>query len=100
MKVRICARLPEATLQALQDLHPDRPTTSLIEDGLEHLLRDLHHDIYPAEFVATLSQRDPLRTPRRAVNLRLNKQYVDYIRLNVFNLTTCITTALKLYILP
>lgn len=99
-KERINVRLPEATLKAVEQLHPEATRTQIIENALRQLLKDLHHDVYPAEFTATLLQRDAVRTKRKMCNLRIDRQYIEYIRLNQYNLTTCITTALKLYVLP
>lgn len=99
-KERINVRLPEATLKAVEQLHPDATRTQIIENALRQLLKDLHHDAFPTEFVATLLQRDAVRAKRQMCNLRIDRQFIEYIRLNQYNLTTCITTALKLYVLP
>lgn len=101
-RTRISLRLPELLLQNI-DLYAartDRTRTNLIESCLRELIRDIQHDVYAEEFLKTLHDRSLTRTKSTPLQLRLPKMYLDYLRMNQFNIAACIKTAINLYKLP
>lgn len=99
-KIRISIRLPQNTLEAVDELRgQDFTRTETIENALRKLLRAYQNDQLPG-IAETLLKRDPCRNGRVLVYIRLDHQLYEYIRLNQLNLTTCVITALKLYVLP
>lgn len=101
-RTRISLRLPEMLLQNI-DLYAartDRTRTKLIESCLRELIRDIQHDVYAEEFLKTLHDRSLTRTKSIPLQLRLPTMYLDYLRMNQFNIAACIKTAINLYELP
>ena len=101
-RTRVALRLPELTITNIDALaariHNTR--TRIIEAALTDFIRDLQHDVYAEEFLSTLHDRSMTRTASRLVQLRLPRMFVDYLRINQYNVTACIKTAVNLYKLP
>lgn len=96
---RIALKLPIDTLQRIDNdaaaLEDTR--TGVIEAALEHLIRDMHHDAFSLEYLAFLRQRSATRTASKPIQIRLPKMYLDYLRINQYNITACIKAATILY---
>lgn len=101
-RTRVALRLPILMLENIDALaaRTQNTRTGIIEAALTNLLRDLQHDVYAEEFLATLHDRSMTRTATRLVQLRLPKMLVDYLRINQYNVSACIKTAVNLYKLP
>lgn len=101
-RTRLSLRLPTTTINNLETLaSKTRCTrTHLIETALRELIRDLQHDVYAEEFLITLHRRSLTRTDSRLLQLRLPTMYLDYLKMNQYNIAACIKTAINLYQLP
>lgn len=99
---RIALRLPTTYLENLDEIarQHNQTRTEVIEEALMHLVKDIQHDIYCEDFLATLRDRSSIKTKSSVINIRLPKMYLDYLKLNLYNITACVKTATKLYILP
>lgn len=101
-RTRLSLRLSTTTINHLDTLaSQSRCTrTHVIETALRELIRDLQHDVYAEEFLVTLHRRSMTRTDSRLLQLRLQTMYLDYLKINQYNIAACIKTAINLYKLP
>lgn len=99
-KTRTQLRLPVDLVQQIDDLRGDLTRTDVVKKTLRQLLYDMQHDMYPNEFLATLREQKWTQTERQRIDMRLPAHYLEYLRLNQYNITQCIITALRLYRLP
>lgn len=99
-KTRTQLRLPVDLVQQIDELRGDMTRTAIVKETLRQLLYDMQHDMYPSEFLAMLRELTWTRTERQRIDMRLPTQYLEYLRLNQYNITQCIITALRLYRLP
>lgn len=99
---RFTLRMSETALKNIDTIAAMRNSsrTAVIQDSLTLLVKDLHHDMYADEFLSTLRKKIVTRSETRTVDLRLPKMLLDYLRLNQYNVSTCIKSALNLYRLP
>lgn len=101
-RTRLSLRLPFRTINHLDTLaiRTKCTRTHVIETALREFIRDLQHDVYAEEFIVTLHRRSMTRTDSRLIQLRLPTMYLDYLKLNQYNIAACIKTAINLYKLP
>lgn len=99
---RIALRLPTTYLENLDEIarQHNQTRTEVIEEALMHLVKDIQHDTYCDDFLATLRDRSSTKSNSTVINIRLPKMYLDYLKLNLYNITACVKTATKLYLLP
>ena len=99
-KTRTQLRLPVDLVQHIDELRGDLTRTEVVKETLRQLLYDMQHDMFPNAFLAMLRELTWTRTERQRIDMRLPTQYLEYLRLNQYNITQCIITALRLYRLP
>lgn len=101
-RTRLSLRLPITTINNLDTIasRTGCTRTYVIETALREFIRDLQHDVYADEFLTTIHRRSMTRTESRLLQLRLPAMYLDYLKMNQYNIAACIKTAINLYKLP